>query len=78
MKKLKKTISVAEARKRFAEILEEVSQGTIYVIVRHGKEMTRMMPPETDDAPRISPKLKKELASVFERYGDALKELADR
>lgn len=78
MKKLEKMVSVAKMRKDLAKILDEVSQGTIYVVVRHGKEMTRMMPPQTAAAPRISPKLKKELTSLFERYDGALKELAQR
>ena len=74
-----KTISVAEARKRFAEITDEVRQGkTSYSIVRHGKVVARMVPPTDTNSHRISPKLKKELGSFFDRYDKALKELASR
>lgn len=41
-----KTISSAEARKRFAELTDEVrTKGTSYSIVRHGKEIAQIVPP---------------------------------
>ncbi len=74
-----KTISTAEARKRFAKITEEVRlEKTTYVIVRYGKEIARLTPPHTKMTPRIRPELKKELSSLFERYDEALKTLANR
>ena len=74
-----KIISSAEARKRFAEITDEVRQGkTSYSIVRHGREVARLMPPAQESNLQISPKLKRELAGFFTRYDDALKELAKR
>ena len=55
-----KTISTAEARKRFAEITDEVRQSkTSYSIVRHGKEVARLVPPTIDASLLISPQLKK-------------------
>lgn len=74
----KKTISTAEARKHFAKITNDTLLGGVYVVVRHGKEVARIMPPESELDVRISPKLKKELTSLFERYNGALKELAQR
>lgn len=74
-----KIISAAEARKRFAQITDDVRMSkTTYSIVRHGKEVARIVPPTDSAAPRISPELKRELGNFFERYDDALKELANR
>lgn len=74
-----KTISTAEARKRFAEITDDVRlTNATYSIVRHGREVARIVPPTHLASPRISSKLKKELSSFFERYDEALKELAKR
>lgn len=74
-----KTISAAEARKRFAEITDDArTKNETYIIIRHGKEIARIVPPASEGNLRINPKLKKELASVFERYDEALQELAKR
>ncbi len=78
MKQLK-VISTTEARKSFAKIADELRDGkTTYSVVRHGKELFRMVPVDNDRSIRISPKLKRELASVFRRYDGALRELANR
>ena len=70
-----KTISAAEARKRFAEITDEVRQGkTSYSIVRHGREVARLMPPITHQ--NIDTNLEADIQEFFSEYGDVLTELA--
>lgn len=72
-----KTISAAEARKRFAEITDEVRQGKIsYSIRRHGKEVARLLPPaiQTD----IDADLEADIKDFFSQYADVLTELAKR
>jgi prevent-host-death family protein len=39
-------ISVKEARKRFSELLDRVLQGEEVVVLRRGKEVARLVPPE--------------------------------
>lgn len=72
-----KIISAAEARKRFAEITDEVRQGkTSYTIVRYGKEIARLMPPATTQD--VDPLLESDIDDFFKEYGDVLVELAKR
>ena len=72
-----KTISVAEARKHFAEITDELRSGTPgYIVMRHGKEVCRMMPPT--DAQDVDPNLEADIAEFFDEYGDVLTELAKK
>lgn len=74
-----KIISTTEARKRFAAIADELRDGkTSYSVVRHGREVFRMVPTTSADTVRISPTLTRELASAFTRYDSALRELAKR
>ena len=72
-----KTISAAEARKRFAEITDEVRQGkTTYSIVRHGKEVARLLPPAGNE--EVDPNLDVDIQDFFREYDDVLTELAKR
>ena len=74
-----KTISAAEARRRFAEITDEVrTQGTSYAIVRHGKEVARIVPPEDIVSDSIDPNLENDIQEFFDEYRDVLVELAKR
>lgn len=74
-----KVISTTEARKRFAAIADELRDGkTSYSVTRHGREVFRMVPTTSEETVRIRSTLTRELASVFTRYDEALKELAKR
>ena len=77
MKKIK-TISAAEARKRFAEITDEVrTKGTEFSIVRHGKEVARIMPPQNKNA-AADQDFNAAVKQFVDQYDDALAELAKR
>ncbi len=41
-----KTVSVAEARRKLRALLEEVSSGHEVSVVRRGREVARLVPPE--------------------------------
>ena len=41
-----KTVSVAEARKKFKALLDEVSSGHEVSVVRRGQEVARLVPPK--------------------------------
>ena len=41
-----KMVSVAEARKRLKALLDEVSSGHEVSVVRRGREVARLVPPE--------------------------------
>ena len=41
-----KTVSVAEARRKLRALLEEVSSGRAVSVVRRGREVARLVPPE--------------------------------
>ena len=72
-----KTISAAEARKRFAEITDEVRQGKeTYSIVRHGKEVARILPPLNKENVKIDLNLDSDIKEFFDKYNDVLIELA--
>lgn len=66
-----KTISYIEAQRRFIEIIEEVhTKGISYSVFRHDKEIVRIIPPrEVIDG---------NIDEFFEKYGEALAELAKR
>lgn len=74
-----KTISAAEARKRFAELTDEVrTKGTSYSIVRHGKEVARITPPLSTEDTEIDPRLEQDIDEFFAEYKGVLEELAKR
>lgn len=71
-----KTISTAEARQRFAEITDEVRTKNIsYSIVRHGKEVARLVAPQILDAPADKDFLVA-IQHTIKKYDKALAELA--
>ena len=72
----KKVISTAEARKRFAEITDEVFQGVTYVVVRHGKEIAQIVPPTAKQD--VDPALEADIKAFMNEYDDVLNELAKR
>ena len=41
-----KTVSVAEARRRFKALLDEVSSGHQVAVIRRGREVARLVPPD--------------------------------
>ncbi len=72
-----KTISAAEARRRFAEITDEVRMGKeSYSIVRHGKEVARLVPPSGNIDPEVDPNLEADMKAFFDQYGDVMEKLA--
>lgn len=77
---MKLKVSTTEARKRFAEITDDVrTTGKTYSIMRHGKEIARIVPAEEGREDRSKDKeLQEDIKRFFSTYGDALKELADR
>lgn len=77
MKNLK-IISTADARKNFAEVTDEVRTKRVsYSIVRHGKEVARIVPPtETENAQ--SDDVNMAITQFVEEYDDALTKLAKR
>ncbi len=72
-----KTISAAEARKRLAELTDEVrTQGTTYSIVRHGKEVARIVPPQIKET--SGQDFNAAIKQFVEEYDEALAELSKR
>jgi prevent-host-death family protein len=50
------SIGVAEAKRRFAELLDRVARGERFVIARHGKPAVALVPPEEAGEGRPRPK----------------------
>lgn len=74
-----KVISAAEARKRFAEITDEVrTTGVEYSVVRHGKEVARISPPRPSVPADREQQFEKAVRRFVEKYDDALADLANR
>ncbi|MEI6478290.1 MAG: type II toxin-antitoxin system prevent-host-death family antitoxin [bacterium] len=76
-----KIISVTEARKHFAEITDEVSQGTVnYIIVKNGKQIATINSLEAGQVPAlpgVTPAYEKRILSLMDRVHDDLQKLAD-
>ncbi len=74
---MEKIISASEARKRFAEISDEVrTQGVSYTVVSHGREQVRIVPPQKTSSEKSD---FSEIAKrVIKQYDEALTELAKR
>ncbi len=47
-----KSISAAEANRKFSSVLREVRQGGTYVITSHGKPVAKLVPVEPEKQPR--------------------------
>lgn len=76
---MEKIISASEARKRFAEIQDEVKSGVTYVVMSHGREQMRLVPPQpVNTTSDVDPNLEKDIDAFFSEYGDVLTELAKR
>lgn len=73
-----KTISSSEARKRFAEIIDEVQKNkTSYSVIRHGKAVLTIGPPNSANmSDSIDPQFDTDLKEFVEEYREALTELA--
>ena len=48
-----KTISAAEANRKFSQVLREVGQGLTYVVTSHGRPVARIAPLRSDQPQRI-------------------------
>jgi prevent-host-death family protein len=46
---MQKSISAAEANRRFSELLREVRKGHSYLITSHGREVARILPAERSE-----------------------------
>jgi len=55
-------VSISEARGKFHSILARVEKGEEIIILRHGKEVARIVPPKTESKP--FPSLKDFRASI--------------
>ena len=49
---MEKTISAAEANRKFSQLLREVGQGSTYVVTSHGRPVARIAPLHSSHAPR--------------------------
>ena len=75
----RKTISITEARKRIAEITDEVEQKKVtYDLTRYGQVVATLAPKNFDNQNQLSPRLAQEFETVLREYGPALKALAER
>ena len=74
-----KIISSAEARRRFAEVSDDVRttrQG--YLVVKHGKPWVRILPANEQVDNSIDQNLDGDINELFSQYDEALRELAER
>jgi prevent-host-death family protein len=61
---MKKTISAADANRKFSEVLRGVREGQSYVVTSHGRPVARIEPvKKEDDADRARDALLKRLRS---------------
>jgi prevent-host-death family protein len=61
---MQKSISAAEANRKFSEVLRQVKAGQSYVVTSHGRPVARIDPIETErDADRARDALVKRLRS---------------
>jgi antitoxin (DNA-binding transcriptional repressor) of toxin-antitoxin stability system len=73
---MQKTISLAEARKNFSEITNDVAfNGTEYLILKHGKEFAKIIPPAVSLV--ITPEFQKDLETFATQLEYDLQALAD-
>ncbi len=74
-----KTISAAEARKRFAEIIDEVSfSETEYIVMKHGKNTAKITGTDANTSPTITPEIIAQVNSITKRFQEDLRTLADK
>ena len=63
-----KTISAAEANRKFSQVLREVGEGRSYVVTSHGRPVARIAPLRADQPARIRAR-----TSLFKRLrGEAV------
>ena len=49
---MEKTVSAAEANRKFSQLLREVGRGSSYVVTRHGRPVARIVPLPSSQAAR--------------------------
>jgi len=49
---MEKTVSAADANRRFSQLLREVRQGSSYVVTSHGRPVARIVPLHSSQAAR--------------------------
>lgn len=47
---MEKTVSAADANRRFSELLRGVRQGRTYVVTSHGKPVAKLVPADSESA----------------------------
>lgn len=47
---LEKTVSAAEANRKFSELLRGVRKGRSYIVTSHGKPVAKLVPADSEDA----------------------------
>jgi prevent-host-death family protein len=47
---MEKTVSAADANRKFSELLRGVRKGRTYIVTSHGKPVAKIVPADTDDA----------------------------
>ena len=50
---MEKTISAAEANRKFSQLLREVGEGSSYVVTSHGRPVARIAPMRSNEHARI-------------------------
>jgi len=46
---MEKTVSAADANRRFSDLLRGVRKGRTYVVTSHGRPVAKLIPAETDE-----------------------------
>lgn len=49
---MEKTVSAADANRKFSELLRGVRKGRSYIVTSHGKPVAKLVPADSDDAIR--------------------------
>lgn len=71
---MEKTISAAEANRKFSQLLREVGQGSSYVVTSHGRPVARIAPLHSSQPARtrarklLLQRLRREAVTKIERW----------
>lgn len=68
---MSETIGVAEAKRRFSELLDRVRRGERFVIARRGRPEVALVPAAESSGPRAAPKGMLSLVGLFADWGEA-------
>jgi prevent-host-death family protein len=68
------TLSIAQAKARFAETIRRVERGEVVILTRHGRPVARLEPLEPEGA--VNGPASGEIREIESRYGSAESSLA--